>query len=936
MKTKSNLSTVAALFVVTLLSIANTAFSEITQLESSSEKVNVNIHRTLLNPNIDANIELLWNSVEPVYIEKNFGEETPSLVAYWKAMYDENYFYLLVEVTDDEHLPAWKAGVDSHWEYDKVEVYFDVNEFLEDGWGAKNSGDGHWQFAPPFEEDKYGITYLGADMGEKVLWCYNSKGANYTVEYAFPYQVFINKNNEALSMDKMLQQGAVGFDITITDRDTGDDARKRKVWQNYGDNGESWANMDDCGTITLVNELINDISIADAGIDQTVIGGQIVQLDGSRSHAKNQQELSYLWTAPEGIVLSSYSIMNPTFVAPEVNENTTFIFSLVVNDGLENTVPDEVKITVRAANQKPIANAGSNQTVLSGKMGVLNGNGSFDPDNDQINFKWEALSPSFAIENPDKSLCYFIAPEVSEETVFEIVLRVSDWLQSSVPDTVLVSVQPWAGKQNVDVYKTQAAPVIDAEIDPLWNSTAPVYIEKDFIGETPSVEAYWKAMYDENYFYLLVEVADDEHLPAWKAGVDSHWEYDKVEVYFDVNKFLEDGLGAKNAGDGHWQYAPSFDNDLYGIPYFGSDMNHLVNWCYNTQGENYIVEYAFPYQAFINKNNEAFTMNKMLQQGAVGFDITITDRDTGDDARKRKVWQNYGEIGEAWSTMDDCGTITLIDETAGTVPQAFAGSNQTVLSGSTVTLSGNGFSAISGNNLLYQWIAPSGIVLDAETSQVSSFVAPNVDQPSTYVFGLTTNDGEQNSDISWVMVTVRGSNARPIAVAEGPAMVKEGDVVNLSASGSYDPDNDNITYQWESLDNIELNSAIMAQPSFIAPDVDAETVVSFKLTVFDGFEVSEPAIVQVAVQKRIGVDTWAQNTKPKVYPNPASNSLFVDLNNSTTANLEFYTFSGKKLKSYVLKENKNTIDLLNFTNGIYLLKITADRGVYFEQIIINK
>ncbi|HOO85136.1 MAG TPA: sugar-binding protein, partial [Prolixibacteraceae bacterium] len=120
MKTKSNLSTVAALFVVTLLSIANTAFSEITQLESSSEKVNVNIHRTLLNPNIDANIELLWNSVEPVYIEKNFGEETPSLVAYWKAMYDENYFYLLVEVTDDEHLPAWKAGVDSHWEYDKV------------------------------------------------------------------------------------------------------------------------------------------------------------------------------------------------------------------------------------------------------------------------------------------------------------------------------------------------------------------------------------------------------------------------------------------------------------------------------------------------------------------------------------------------------------------------------------------------------------------------------------------------------------------------------------------------------------------------------------------------------------------------------------------------------------------------------------------------
>jgi hypothetical protein len=39
-------------------------------------------------------------------------------------------------------------------------------------------------------------------------------------------------------------------------------------------------------------------------------------------------------------------LQNPSFTAPEVDEDTEYTFSLIVNDGTEDSEPDEVIITV--------------------------------------------------------------------------------------------------------------------------------------------------------------------------------------------------------------------------------------------------------------------------------------------------------------------------------------------------------------------------------------------------------------------------------------------------------------------------------------------------------------------------------------------------------------------------------------------------------------
>ncbi|MBI9067830.1 MAG: VCBS repeat-containing protein [Salinivirgaceae bacterium] len=105
------------------------------------------------------------------------------------------------------------------------------------------------------------------------------------------------------------------------------------------------------GTISIfINNVENNTApVADAGAAQSVYENELVTLDGSGSNDADSDALSYLWTAPDGITLSDATVISPAFTAPEVTEATNYIFTLVVNDGTDNSVADEVVITVENA-----------------------------------------------------------------------------------------------------------------------------------------------------------------------------------------------------------------------------------------------------------------------------------------------------------------------------------------------------------------------------------------------------------------------------------------------------------------------------------------------------------------------------------------------------------------------------------------------------------
>lgn len=91
--------------------------------------------------------------------------------------------------------------------------------------------------------------------------------------------------------------------------------------------------------------------VADAGANQTVnettLGSPtVVTLDGSASTNGGSGTVTYLWTPPTGITLSSNTIVNPTFVAPAQTTYTEYEFTLRVGNGTLFSEIDRTVVTV--------------------------------------------------------------------------------------------------------------------------------------------------------------------------------------------------------------------------------------------------------------------------------------------------------------------------------------------------------------------------------------------------------------------------------------------------------------------------------------------------------------------------------------------------------------------------------------------------------------
>lgn len=187
---------------------------------------------------------------------------------------------------------------------------------------------------------------------------------------------------------------------------------------------------------------------------------------------------------------------------------------------------------------------------------------------------------------------------------------------------------------------------------------------------------------------------------------------------------------------------------------------------------------------------------------------------------------------------------------ANTVPVANAGPDQTVRTGTIVTMNGTGSTDGDGDPLTYSWTMvsrPSGssAVLSSSIAAMPTFTP---DRGGTYVLSLVVNDGHADSVADEVRIST--VNSTPIANAGPDRTVARASLVTLDGSASSDPDFDALSYSWVIASAPEGSTAVLSAANTAHPTIQLDQAgrYSFRLVVSDAALTSTPDEVIISTE----------------------------------------------------------------------------------------
>ncbi len=203
-----------------------------------------------------------------------------------------------------------------------------------------------------------------------------------------------------------------------------------------------------------------------------------------------------------------------------------------------------------------------------------------------------------------------------------------------------------------NIYPADTPPVIDGDLsDGFWDNyeahninvkqpwpNAPWYGPVDF-------SAYWKAAWDADSLYLMVDVNDSI---LYNGGAPA-WNHDAFDVYFGILN-NRNGLGGGDPKDS----SKFMFNVLWpDVPGGNGTWNKSYKWVDRQDGKGYVAEFAFAWNDLnANGYNIDFTAGTQFL-----FDIHLVDDDNPawDDM---SIWA-WSSPANCWANMDMAGEVTL-------------------------------------------------------------------------------------------------------------------------------------------------------------------------------------------------------------------------------------------------------------------------------------
>jgi len=466
---------------------------------------------------------------------------------------------------------------------------------------------------------------------------------------------------------------------------------------------------------------VNTPPVADAGEDQEMLSGDLVELDGSGSSDADSDALTYSWaqidTGGAIVIIDDATSATPSFTAPDTSQTLTF--QLTVNDGKQDSDPDLVTVSVNT-NIRPEADAGLNQEVYTGESVTLHGTGT-DADGDTLTYTWtQTGGTNVALSDAAATEPSFTAPEAAGVLVFS--LEVSDGKEDSDPDAVQVRV--------LDPFN--ATPVANAGPDQEVEASSPVTLAGSGTDADGNVLTYHWIQVDGDSVTLsdATDPAASFTAPDTAQNLlfelvvsDGSCGSDPDQVRIVVSETVLNNTPIADAGED--QVAEVNSSVILSGAGWDPEGDTLTYQWTQVAGNEMVL--ADPKAA-------STTLTTPAAQGLLVFQLEVSD----------------GSLTSAPDRLE----VDVRDSTRNVPPVADAGPDQSVNPGSVVTMAGSGTDD-DEDPLTYQWTQTTGddVILSDETDPTATFTAPSTAQ--TLEFELVANDAHIDSDPDSVKIEVR-------------------------------------------------------------------------------------------------------------------------------------------------------------------------------------
>ena len=203
-----------------------------------------------------------------------------------------------------------------------------------------------------------------------------------------------------------------------------------------------------------------------------------------------------------------------------------------------------------------------------------------------------------------------------------------------------------SGKRTTAVYGT---PVIDGTVDPIWDQAV---TETEFLqsgslvfGPQASIVPSFKTMWDENYFYVLVETEDE--FAAGNSSDEELLAQPAVELYMDLTndrlERIQDGfVRIYIAYDGS---VTTYRNGLEDL----ADTEHGIEAAGTITEDGYALEAKIPW------------FGGTPQESALGFDVSMNEyKYNGSGVPERKTWVHWKDItSTSYKDVSKLGNLDL-------------------------------------------------------------------------------------------------------------------------------------------------------------------------------------------------------------------------------------------------------------------------------------